>query len=217
MINQENLLNNIKIEDVNYFFKGLRYSLGIPLTDMKKFGLNSGLFGNWECGLCKPNFENLLKVQKLIKKSGKTENELIQIGKLDISNTVEDISQISRIPLNILIRLVLSKFTSISGLKYIHKMKNEKISLSPKNKKYILDLFSFIKNNNQNPRRILLEMQKQMFNKEQNSKALKYEQIIGFQKRNNKFENSVYSIIEKFGEQTLKNALLSDESFNYIT
>ena len=191
-------LKDLNTEDKGYFFKGLRYSLGISLPNIDKFGLKTGLYGNWECGLCNPNKENLLKIKKLINESGKTKNELIRLGKLNIYNIIKEISEFSKIPLNILIRFVISKCTSISGLTYLDKVREGKASLSPKNKKFLLTLLNLVRKSEQeNPRKVLLLMQNRILPEEQFSKALEYNEIIGFQARDNKFENKVYSIINK--------------------
>lgn len=160
----------IRPRELPSFSKGLRYSLGYSLLDMDKVGLYSGLVGNWEAGICGPDEANWKKINTLIKKSKKSIKDLIEIGDLNFGDLITEMARRINVPEDILIRFVISKYTHIGDMKKFHKLREGRIDLSAKNKKNLLELRDkIIKSKFKDPRKILLELQREVIFSNENN------------------------------------------------
>ena len=212
------IIDNIKDEENEFFFKGLRYYLGVSLPNTKVYGFNAGLFGNWECGICKPNKENKIRLQELFEQTKKSKEEIINIGKLETSHIIEEISTKSKIPINILTRFTLNKITSIGSITDFNKIKNNEKDISAKSKSVILKIYGIVRDlEPADPRIILKYINSLISKKEFVDKISKYNEAIDIQLKENKFEEEFYNAIKNIGEFTLKNVIISNKEFTYIT
>ena len=156
----DNLLK-LSRENIRYLIKGLRYSLGYSLCDMGKVGLAKGLVGNWECGFCKPRKENLEILGNLIVESGKSYEELTELGKLNFGILIEGMAKNIGINMGALLRFVISKYVHVSDMGKLNKLKERKNDIAAKTKLILLQLKERIENNNKDARKIVFEIQKE--------------------------------------------------------
>lgn len=219
-------IKNYDNEDLRNILRGVRYELGLSLPKIGKVGFDKGLFGNWECGICKPNKENTKKLIEIIENTKKTEKELINLGKSNIGDIIEETSKISNIPIELLIRFILKRATTIQSISCFHKIKSGKVNISAKNKKIIIKINELVKKHKgKDPRNLLKIIQKEIFDgtKEKRFSKInwnvyrKYNEVISMELRKNKFEGKVYDLIKNMSKDTLRNTVISDKNFKYIT
>lgn len=212
-------------ENLPYLMKGLRYTLGYSLVDVRKLGLMTGLVGNWETGMCGPNKVNWEKILSHINKSGKDIKEIIRVGKTDFSLMMKSIMEKLDIPEEIFIRFITSTISQLGTKKQFRGFLNREFGLSPKNKNRILYLNELAKKHT-DARQVIFNFRKDyLVHKYSNvplikefiDNATKFKEIININPENSEFESRITSLLRTRLENVVKNPIVSDEDFRYIT